>query len=630
VLFNFASLNSLSHSLIDDNIKAAGKLFTQIIKTPIIVNDLATLDNAVDNFSSIKYVASVEIINNQNILLSKSKNDDSIYKYIFHKNINRIEINNRVFRLKTIIIKIGNDKIASAKIIFEITDVLRTIQHSKYITFLLFLFATILSFIIAYIFGHRLTNRLDILTSSAVEISKNDKIIIPDIGNYKDEVSILANALRTMQEKIHERSKELRKERDFHTALVNNSSSAVIVLNNKGEIITINHTVEKLTGYTKDELEGKLIWNILIDKSIKKEIKTVFNNLVVDDFPNEYENALISKTNASIPFEWSNSCILNEAGDIEYVISIGVDISTIKKAQKELEKYNKLVDENILISRTDLDGIITYVSEAFCKTSGFSSEELVGHSHNIIRHPDTNEEVYKNLWHTILSGEIWHKEVKNRTKNGGYFWADSIIYPDHNHHGIITGYYAIRHDITNKKLLEEISITDPLTKLYNRRHFDAVFDKEVNRAKREKNIFCLLSLDIDFFKKYNDTYGHQEGDRVLATVSKILKSHMKRSSDIAFRMGGEEFSAIFSERDKNSVSKFTENIRKDIENAKILHKENSASEFVTASFGVIYIDFQKENDIIFNQDTLYKDADDLLYQAKNSGRNKVIIKEKVL
>lgn len=153
---------------------------------------------------------------------------------------------------------------------------------------------------------------------------------------------------------------------------------------------------------------------------------------------------------------------------------------------------------------------------------------------------------------------------------------------------IIIGYYAIRHDITNKKFIENLSITDPLTKLYNRRYFDDIFYKELNRAKRDKTIFCLLSLDVDYFKFYNDTYGHQEGDIVLQIISKILMLNLKRPSDFSFRMGGEEFSAIFTVSEDRKIYEFSEYIRKSIEDTKIEHKKNSVFQFITVSVGDEY------------------------------------------
>ena len=468
------------------------------------------------------------------------------------------------------------------------------------------------------------------------KIKKIEEDIIKD-KNITDEVSILTNTMYEMQDKIFERNNELqeliikleyssvqlKKERDFHAALINNTSSAVLVLNNKYEVYNVNDTVKKLTGYKKSELKGKLIWDIFKDDSLK----SIIINQSINDYPKEYENTLISKKESNALYTWSNSFTFNEYEQIEYIISVGIDISGIKEVQQKLEKYISLVNENIIISRTNLDGIITDISEAFCKISGFSSEELIGQSHVLMRHEDTPLDIYKNLWKTIKSGKVWKAEVKNKTKDGGFYWTDSTIYPDYDNDGNIIGYYAIRHDITNKKFIENLSITDPLTKLYNRRYFDDIFYKELNRAKRDKTIFCLLSLDVDYFKFYNDTYGHQEGDIVLQIISKILMLNLKRPSDFSFRMGGEEFSAIFTISEEKNIYEFSELLRKSVEDLKIEHKRNMVSAFVTTSIGVVFVDFNIDNAQTNLKSALYKYADVLLYKAKAAGRNKVFVEK---
>lgn len=637
VFFNFSSLKNLSHSLINSNIESSSKLFVEVIKTPLIINDLATIDNALESFIKMKYIVAVRILNNKNMIISHLNDENPNYKYILNNKIENIEIDKEIFQLKILSIEINEEKLAEVGIIYELSDIYKHIEDNRNMTFFLIILEILLSTIIAYAIGSRLTKRLTALTLSAEEISKNNQVSIATDKNIVDEVSVLSNTLFIMQDKIFQRNSELeeliekleyssmqlKKERDFHTTLINNSSSAIIVLNNKYEVFNVNETVNKLTTYSKSELKGKLIWDILKDNNMK----ALISNKNIINYPKEYENTLISKYETNALYSWSNSFTFDEYGEVEYIISVGVDISGIKEIQKKLENYIKLVNENIIISRTNLEGKITDVSSAFCEISGFSSSELIGQSHSLMRHLDTPIGVYEDLWTTIKSGKIWKSEVKNKTKDGNFYWTDSTIYPDYDNNGNVIGYYSIRHDITNKKLIENLSLTDPLTKLYNRRHFDDMFYKELSRAKRDRSIFCLLSLDVDYFKLYNDTYGHQEGDIVLQTISKILMQNMRRSSDLAFRMGGEEFSAIFTMLDEKNVYEFSENIRSSIENKELEHKKSLVSSFVTVSIGVVLVDFNKNKNVIIDKSNLYKYADDLLYKAKTTGRNRIFIKE---
>ena len=171
-----------------------------------------------------------------------------------------------------------------------------------------------------------------------------------------------------------------------------------------------------------------------------------------------------------------------------------------------------------------------------------------------------------------------------------------------------------KKDIEEKnKLLEKLSITDELTKIYNRRKLDELLQSELNRCERFSHTFSVAILDIDHFKKINDAYGHQMGDKVLIEIADTLKTHM-RKTDYVGRFGGEEFVIICPESDKNGIYKLMENIRKDIQN----HDFKGVGQ-VTASFGISIL---KEKD---NIESLLKRADIALYQAKAAGRNKVVV-----
>ena len=227
--------------------------------------------------------------------------------------------------------------------------------------------------------------------------------------------------------------------------------------------------------------------------------------------------------------------------------------------------------------------------------------------------------LYKELWSTITGDRVWTGELKNKKKDGGYYWVNATISPIYNEEGEKIGYTAIRQDITDKKMVEQISITDGLTNIFNRRHFNEVIPDIINSAKREDETLCFLIMDIDYFKQYNDTYGHQMGDEVLIKVAGVLKKSLKRAGDFCFRLGGEEFGIVFKGKNMDESISFSETIRKNIEELKIEHSKNGASKYVTISAGMVC----KKASGINSADEIYKDADLLLYKAKESGRNRV-------
>lgn len=129
----------------------------------------------------------------------------------------------------------------------------------------------------------------------------------------------------------------------------------------------------------------------------------------------------------------------------------------IANKTKELQNSIDIIDNNVIYSKTDLKGVITYASKAFCKISGYSQEELIGKSHSIVRHFDMSVSVFQEMWEQIQDGKEWFGEVKNMKKNGDFYWVKAYIAPEYNLNGQHIGYAAVRHDISDKKHIEELN-----------------------------------------------------------------------------------------------------------------------------------------------------------------------------
>jgi len=171
------------------------------------------------------------------------------------------------------------------------------------------------------------------------------------------------------------------------------------------------------------------------------------------------------------------------------------------------------------------------------------------------------------------------------------------------------------------QLLRKLTITDALSNLYNRRHFDTVFENEYNRTRRSNRPFILAILDIDNFKKYNDTYGHQAGDSVIKAISTVLLRYTKRAGDFAFRIGGEEFAIILDSQTIDNTLEYFEKLLKSVEELDIIHQDNPPYNRVTLSIGVVEV---IKHDEEINVEKIYQMSDKELYFAKANGKNRVV------
>ena len=171
------------------------------------------------------------------------------------------------------------------------------------------------------------------------------------------------------------------------------------------------------------------------------------------------------------------------------------------------------------------------------------------------------------------------------------------------------------------KMVDKLSITDELSSLFNRRHFNNLFPQELARAEREQKSIALILIDVDYFKPYNDNYGHQQGDEVLQAVARVLQDSLRRAGDFAFRMSGEEFCVVITVEHSEDAYKIAEKLREAVEGLKLEHAYNQVSPYVTVSIGIKI--HRGSGAQAPEMDLIYRLADDALHAAKGSGRNRV-------
>lgn len=170
-----------------------------------------------------------------------------------------------------------------------------------------------------------------------------------------------------------------------------------------------------------------------------------------------------------------------------------------------------------------------------------------------------------------------------------------------------------------KDQMQQLAITDPLTQLYNRRYFEQVLEREWRTAIRHQDVVSLMLIDVDYFKAYNDFYGHQAGDKCLQIIAKTIRQNAQRAEDLAVRYGGEEFILLFPKLEEGDACKLADNIRENIARLGLPHEESDFG-IITISLGVVTA-VPKQGE---SPEALIRQADQLLYRSKQQGRNKAL------
>ena len=253
----------------------------------------------------------------------------------------------------------------------------------------------------------------------------------------------------------------------------------------------------------------------------------------------------------------------------------------LKYSYNFLLEYKKAIDESSIVSKTDKNGLITFVNKKFCEISGYEEDELIGKSHNIVRHPSMTKEFFNNLWKTITNKEIFKGVIVNKKKNGLVYYVDTTIIPILDENKNIVEFISIRHNITKiyeqKKLIEEQFI-DELTLLPNR--------QKLLKDLKDNKITKIAIININSFRDINNFYGFEAGDLVLKKFSQILLDKISTNINLdLYRVANDVF-AICTKNKENleDIRKICTNIIEYFSLHPILINNNSF--YLSISIGV--------------------------------------------
>jgi diguanylate cyclase (GGDEF)-like protein/PAS domain S-box-containing protein len=439
-------------------------------------------------------------------------------------------------------------------------------------------------------------------------------------------VGLLAAFLSELREEL-KRSKRVQEEVEYKNTVLQTqqetSLDAILVVDENAKIISYNQQFIDLWRLSPHMVSAGLDGPVL--QSVANQVENSEAFVANIQWLYEHRN---NKSQVEIPLkdgriiDRHSAPVTGTHGKYYGRIWYFRDITELKKAEAELRIAAIAFESQEGMLVADANNVILRVNNAFSVITGYTANEVVGQNPRILSSGSHDANFYAAMWDSINRNGGWEGEIYNRRKTGEIYPQQLTITAVKDTKDIVINYVATFTDITIRKNLE-LELTrqahlDYLTGLSNRRHFIEQGEIELSRAIRYDTPLSLMMLDIDFFKKVNDTYGHQVGDIVLQSLSKICQ-YTLRQVDVAGRLGGEEFAVILPETTCTEALEVAERLRKAIASTEVTIPVDLSIHF-TVSIGVTtLLDKNANIDMLLNQ------ADKALYEAKETGRNKVCV-----
>jgi diguanylate cyclase (GGDEF)-like protein/PAS domain S-box-containing protein len=451
-------------------------------------------------------------------------------------------------------------------------------------------------------------------------------------------------------------------DKNIFSSIINNLFEGVILLDKNKSIVFWNKWIEQTSGILAVNAVGKPLLELFsdiqhtrIDTSIDQVVKFGQSSFISHTInpimlPLYYFKEGAEKT--KIYHNIRITALESVGNDFIAMIYISDETGNVNKEQllrkkaleeKKLnEKLTKEIDERRVIEEklklntliinntrdavviTDSRGFIESINPAFTQIAGFTAEEVVGRHIRILKSGRQSKEFYQSLWDQLNRDDYWKGEFINKKPDDSLIVVESSITAIRNREGKVVNYVSIFRDITQRKKYEEEleiqSRTDPLTGLFNRRTFDETLDLQWRICLHNGSFISVLMIDVDFFKNYNDAYGHQSGDDCLVKIAGVLRSNVRRADDIVARYGGEEFVIVLTNTNVERVNIIAESILSEIRSLNIPHSASGVANHITLSMGIATV----IPTINLSPDRLIEIADNALYQAKKNGRNRIV------
>ncbi|WP_416897242.1 MAG: PAS domain S-box protein [Minwuia sp.] len=416
---------------------------------------------------------------------------------------------------------------------------------------------------------------------------------------------------------------------EWFRQMLDQAEEAVIMVEPDGLISHANKAAAELYGYSVEQLVGMSNRSFIPPEEWDKMEQ--FSELLRETMrPQTIQTRRLRADGSKVPVHLKVSPLRNPSGSMMGLVGVSFDISD----RIELERRERAAAEraDMLASIVENlpdpvfhllpDGVVAYTNSAVRELYGFAPDEIIGQPMSIVRPADRVKAMAEFLGRVRNTGEAGVIETKALHKKGHRIDVEirAVRFTDKS--GQDRGIVGLARDIAERKRLEEElrrrADTDQLTGLFNRHAMDRSAQAEFRRWRRYGNEVSVVVCDLDHFKLVNDEHGHAGGDIALQRFAEILGSSLRRPTDIAARMGGEEFCLILPETDINGAVEVAERIRR--RTAEVMIDTGERAFGITVSLGVSKL---LPDDVAF-EDAMNR-ADDALYDAKSRGRNRVCV-----
>ncbi|MBE9532215.1 MAG: EAL domain-containing protein [Proteobacteria bacterium] len=483
--------------------------------------------------------------------------------------------------------------------------------------------------IIFFIFFYRTAvKRLINISKRSIEIGQGDfSVTLPVKGS--DEITLLSESINLMASQIGKQTRELEQSEARHVKAQQIAQLGHWNLDHKKNELAWSDEVYRIFEITipdfKESLDG---FFELVHPEDRSFVEDAFNTSIEEKRPYDIIHRILLRGGKVKYVHEKGEIFFDSDGAVDVSVGTVQDVTDIKSAEEELTKLKMAIEQSVnIIMITDYSGHIEYVNPMFEQVTGFSKEEVLGEDPGILSSHETSPEIFKDMWTTITSGEIWRGTIKNRKKDGEPYWCSNVITPIRSNRGEITNFLSVQEDITAKKYAEErierLVTYDELTGLVNRTRFTELLNEWLAFDLSAGHDTSVLLIDIDQFRSINDSFGHGAGDMILRSVAVRLEKAVndidarftgKRSREsIVGRMGSDEFVIFLPDRSGASAMEAAEEIRSALMG---VYAENVPVR-VTVSIGLTVCPIDGTT-----SKSLFTKADAALIRAKGLGGNR--------